>query len=176
MAEEKFISKFDGTTSDNLLDVINKNQGVFPFDTELNETSSKGLPNSVIARAINAIKDATSNNKGYFLTEEALMSTYPSANEGSKAYVGENYPYKIYLYQSGLWTDSGQTGGDDSFNAGEFYTKAEIDQQINTVKEEVSSLDSKITPLTERDIFLSQDAYDALEPEDDKVYFIYEDE
>ena len=138
MAEQKFISKFDGTTSDNLLDVINKNQGVFPFDTELNETSSKGLPNSVIAKEINAIKDATSNNKGYFLTEEALMSIYPSANEGSKAYVGSNYPYKIYLYQSGLWTDSGQTGGDDSFNAGEFYTKTQIDQQHEAINNEIS--------------------------------------
>lgn len=138
---EQFISKFDGTTSDNLLDVINKNQGVFPFDTELNETSSKGLPNSVIAREINAIKDATSNNKGYFLTEEALMSIYPSANEGSKAYVGENYPYKIYLYQSGLWTDSGQTGGDDSFNAGEFYTKTQIDQQHEAINNEISRVE-----------------------------------
>lgn len=141
MAEEKFISKFDGTTSDDLLDVINKNQGAFPFDTELNETSSKGLPNSVIAREINAIKDATSNNKGYFLTEEALMSIYPSANEGSKAYVGENYPYKIYLYQSGLWTDSGQTGGDDSFNAGEFYTKTQIDQQHEAINNEISRVE-----------------------------------
>lgn len=138
---EQFISKFDGTTSDNLLDVINKNQGVFPFDTELNETSSKGLPNSVIAREINAIKDATSNNKGYFLTEEALVSTYPSANEGSKAYVGENYPYKIYLYQNGLWTDSGQTGGDDSFNAGEFYTKTQIDQQHEAINNEISRVE-----------------------------------
>lgn len=138
---EQFISKFDGTTSDNLLDVINKNQGVFPFDTELNETSSKGLPNSVIAREINAIKDATSNNKGYFLTEEALMSIYPSANEGSKAYVGKNYPYKIYLYQNGLWTDSGQTGGDDSFNAGEFYTKTQIDQQHKAINNEISRVE-----------------------------------
>lgn len=138
---EQFISKFDGTTSDNLLDVINKNQGVFPFDTELNETSSKGLPNSVIAREINAIKDATSNNKGYFLTEEALVSTYPSANEGSKAYVGKNYPYKIYLYQNGLWTDSGQTGGDDSFNAGEFYTKTQIDQQHEAINNEISRVE-----------------------------------
>lgn len=138
---EQFISKFDGTTSDNLLTVINKNQGVFPFDTELNETSSKGLPNSVIAREINAIKDATSNNKGYFLTEEALMSIYPSANEGSKAYVGKNYPYKIYLYQNGLWTDSGQTGGDDSFNAGEFYTKTQIDQQHKAINNEISRVE-----------------------------------
>lgn len=138
---EQFISKFDGTTSDNLLDVINKNQGVFPFDTELNETSSRGLSNSVIAREINAIKDATSNNKGYFLTEEALNTYYPTASEGSKAYVGSNYPYAIYLFQSGAWTDSGQTGGDEGFNAGEFYTKTQIDQQHEAINNEISRVE-----------------------------------
>lgn len=138
MAEEEFISKFDGTTENRLLEVVSKNISVFPFDTELNETSSKGLPNSVIAKEINAIKNATSNNKGYFLTEEALMKAYPSANEGCKAYVGSGYPYKIYLYTEGLWTYSGKTGGDDSFNAGEFYTRAEIDQQRQAINNEIS--------------------------------------
>lgn len=141
MAEEKFISKFDGTTSDNLLDVINKNQGVFPFDSELNEQSQHGVTNSAIAKEINAIKDATSNNKGYFLTEEALKNAYPVANNGSKAYVGSNYPYKIYLHASGMWVDSGQTGGDDSFNAGEFYTRTEIDQQHKAINNEIARVE-----------------------------------
>lgn len=141
MAEEKFISKFDGTTENKLLDIINQNQGVFPFDSELNEQSQHGLTNAAIAKEINAIKDATSNNKGYFLTEEALRASYSTAKEGSKAYVGNNYPYKIYLYQSGLWTDSGQTGGDDSFNAGEFYTKTQIDQQHEAINNEIARVE-----------------------------------
>lgn len=79
MAEEKFISKFDGTTENKLLDIINQNQGVFPFDSELNEQSQHGLTNAAISKEIIAIKDATSNNKGYFLTEEALRASYSTA-------------------------------------------------------------------------------------------------
>lgn len=141
MAEEKFISKFDGTTENKLLDIINQNQEVFPFDSELNEQSQHGLTNAAIAKEINAIKDATSNNKGYFLTEEALKNAYPVANNGSKAYVGENYPYNIYIYASGVWVDSGQTGGDDSFNAGEFYTKTQIDQKHEVINNEIARVE-----------------------------------
>lgn len=141
MEEEKFISKFDGTTNDTLLSLLNENQEVFPFDSELNEQSQHGVTNAVIAKEINAIKDATSNNKGYFLNVESLKDAYPTTNEGSKAYVGKNYPYKIYLYQNGLWTDSGQTGGDDSFNAGEFYTKTQIDQQHEAINNEIARVE-----------------------------------
>lgn len=138
MAAEKQVLKYDCATVNNLLDTVNENKSLFPFDTALNASSQKGLPNSVITKEINALKDATSNNKGYFLSLEKLKAAYPTANEGSKAYVGENYPYKIYLYQSGLWTDSGQTGGDDSFNAGEFYTKTQINQQHEAINNEIS--------------------------------------
>ena len=141
MAEEKFISKFDGTTENKLLDIINQNQGVFPFDSELNEQSQHGLTNAAIAKEINAIKDATSNNKGYFLTEEALKAVYPIANEGSKAYVGENYPYKIYLFQNGLWVYANQTGGNENFSAGEFYTKTQIDQQHEAINNEIARVE-----------------------------------
>lgn len=137
MEEEKFISKFDGTTNDRLLSLLNENQGVFPFDSELNEQSQHGVTNSVIAKEINAIKDATTNNKGYFLTEESLKAVYPIANEGSKAYVGENYPYKIYLFQNGLWVYTNQTGGNENFSAGEFYTKTQIDQQHQSINNEI---------------------------------------
>lgn len=141
MAAEKQVLKYDCATVNNLLDTVNENKSLFPFDTALNASSQKGLPNSVITKEINALKDATSNNKGYFFSLEKLKAAYPTANEGSKAYVGENYPYKIYLYQSGLWTDSGQTGGDDSFNAGEFYTKAQIDQQHEAINNEISRVE-----------------------------------
>lgn len=138
---EQFISKFDGTTENKLLDIINQNQGVFPFDSELNEQSQHGLTNAAIAKEINVIKDATSNNKGYFLTEEALKNAYPVANNGSKAYVGSNYPYKIYLHASGMWVDTGQTGGNEGFNAGEFYTKTQIDQKTEVINTEISRVE-----------------------------------
>ena len=143
MAAEKQVLKYDCATVNNLLDTVNGNKALFPFDTALNASSQKGLPNSVITREINAIKDVTSNNKGYFLTLEKLRIAYPSANEGCKAYVGDNYPYKIYLYEStmGGWYDTGETGGDDAFNAGDFYTRVEIDQQHEAINNEISRVE-----------------------------------
>lgn len=135
---EKQVLRYDCATVNSLLDTVKENKGSFPFDSGLNALSQRGLPNSVITREINAIKDATSNNKGYFLSPEKLKAAYPTANEGSKAYVGENYPYRIYLFQDGLWTDSGRTGGDDAFNAGEFYTKTQIDQQHEAINNEIA--------------------------------------
>lgn len=124
--------------TNNLLGIINENKNRFPLDSELNETSERLIPNSIIAKEINSIKDATSNNKGYFLTEENLKAAYPTASEGSKAYVGNSYPYAIYLYQSGAWANSGQTGGNDTFNAGEFYTRTEIDQQHEAINNDIA--------------------------------------
>lgn len=143
MASEKQNLKYDCRTTNELLDLVNKNKGSFPFDSELNVLSERGLPNSVIAKEINAIKDETSNNKGYFLTEESLKNVYSTAKEGNKAYVGNKYPYAIYLYEiaKGGWYNTGQTGGDDTFNSGEFYTKVQIDQQREAINDEISRVE-----------------------------------
>lgn len=143
MAAEKQVLKYDCATVNNLLDTVNENKDLFPFDDTLNIVSKKGLSNSVITKEINKIKDATSNNKGYFLTFESLKLAYPNAEEGNKAYVGNNYPYKIYLYESakGGWYDTEEIGGDDAFNAGEFYTRTEIDQQHEAINNEIARVE-----------------------------------
>lgn len=143
MASEKQNLKYDCRTTNELLDIVNKNKSSFPFDSELNVLSERGLPNSVIAKEINAIKDETSNNKGYFLTEESLKNVYSTAKEGNKAYVGNKYPYAIYLYEiaKGGWYNTEQTGGSDTFNAGEFYTKVQIDQQREAINDEISRVE-----------------------------------
>lgn len=143
MAAEKQVLKYDCATVNNLLDTVNENKALFPFDTALNASSQKGLPNSVITKEINALKDATSNNKGYFLSLEKLKAAYPTANEGSKAYVGSNYPYQIYLYETSMggWHYTDETGGDDTFNAGEFYTRTEIDQQHEVINNQIARVE-----------------------------------
>lgn len=143
MAAEKQVLKYDCATVNNLLDTVNENKDLFPFDTALNASSQKGLPNSVITKEINALKDATSNNKGYFLSLEKLKAAYPTANEGSKAYVGSNYPYQIYLYETSMggWHYTDETGGDDNFNAGEFYTRTEIDQQHEVINNQIARVE-----------------------------------
>lgn len=133
---------YDAVTTNDLLRTVKENKNRFPLDSDLNEFSEKLLPNSVISREINKIKDATSNNKGYFLNVESLKDAYPTTNEGSKAYVGNSYPYMIYLFQGGEWINSGQAGGDDTFNAGDFYTKLQIDQQREVINGEISRVEN----------------------------------
>lgn len=164
----KGILNYDAATINNLLKILRENKNVFPFDTSPTAGSEKGITSGAVEEALHNIK---SKVKGYFLTEEALRNIHPTADEGSKAYVGYNYPYAIYLYEmdNGGWYDTQQTGGDEQFNAGEFYTKIQIDEKMTAVTERVDILESQ-------EIFLSQDAYDSLEPEQDKVYFIYEEE
>lgn len=76
------------------------------------------------------IKGSTSANKGYFKTLEQLVSAYPLSSRGSKAYVGVNYPYSIYLWNGEEWEDSGETGGDESLDLSQYYTKEEIESKF----------------------------------------------
>lgn len=163
----KGIINYDVTDTNDALGIILKNKDAFPFDSYPQEGSKKGITSGAVAEAV---KDIKSKAKGYFLTEEKLKKAYPEPDEGSKAYVGYNYPYAIYLYETdkGGWYDTKQTGGDEGFSAGDFYSKMEIDRKN-------AELDERLKVLEERDIFLSEDAFEAIEPEDDKLYFIVEE-
>ena len=133
---------YDVDTTNLLLKTIKDNENLFPFDTSPMEGSSKGITSGAV---VEALKDVSSKMKGYFLTEKNLKSIYATADEGSKAYVGYNYPYVIYLYESskGGWYDTGQVGGDDLFNAGEFYTKIQIDEKIAELDNKTDNLESQ---------------------------------
>lgn len=164
----KGIIKYDAADTNEALGIVIENKDAFPFDTSPKELSKKGITSGAVAEAV---KDIKSKAKGYFLTEDKLKKAYPESDEGSKAYVGRNYPYAIYLYdtEQGGWYDTKQTGGDEQFNAGDFYSKMEIDQKN-------AELDERLKVLEERDVFLSVDAFESIEPEDDKLYFIFEEE
>ena len=76
--------------------------------------------NNKISLAIATLENATLKNKGYFTTEEQLKAYVPNPSPGSKAYVGSNWPFKIYYESNGSWVDSGETGGVEDFNLGEY--------------------------------------------------------
>ena len=118
----------------------------------LNRNSAK------ISAELNRLKDATYLNKGYFSTEEELNEAYPASAVGSKAYVGARYPYAIYLWNGSGWENSGETGGEESVNLGDYYTKEETREVVE-----------------EYHVILSQSEYDALEVKEDKLYFTFED-
>lgn len=113
--------------------------------------------NLKIATELAKLGASTYKNKGYFATAESLVSAYPTASAGSIAYVGSSYPYAIYVW-NGSWTNSGETGGDESVNLGDYYTKEETKEIVEDFH-----------------VFLTQEAYDALETKEEKLYFCYEE-
>ncbi len=107
---------------------------------------------------VEKLKTATYKNKGYFKTLSDLTNAHPNASAGSRAYVGVNYPYAIYVWENEAWVDSGESGGDESLDLSQYYTKEEVDAAIaNSI------------------VFLSQSEYDALEVKEDKWYATYDE-
>lgn len=113
-----------------------------------------------IGNEIEKLKVATYKNKGYFSTEDALVAAYPTASAGSKAYVGSSYPYTIYAWDTDMsaWVSTGDSGGDESVDLGNYYTKEETHEAIRSEYE--------VLTLAE---------YESLETKEDKLYFCYEE-
>lgn len=113
-----------------------------------------------IGNEIDRLRAATYKNKGYFASASALASAYPVASDGCIAYVGASYPYTIYVWSkaANTWLNSGKTGGDVNVELGDYYTKEETKDAIEDFH-----------------VFLTQEAYDALETKEEKLYFCYEE-
>ena len=121
-------------------------------------TSRINSNNAKISVELTKLGNATYKNKGYFKSLAHLEEAYPSASVGSRAYVGTKYPYAIYLWE-GSWTDSGETGGDESLDLTQYYTKAEVEERLAAYH-----------------TVLTQDMYNALEEKEDKFYFTTEED
>ena len=156
--------------------------------------------------AIVSLQDVTIMNKGYFKTEEELVSAHSKAVEGAKAYVGSSYPYKIYLWshENNAWINSGEFGGEEKVNLGNYRTKEEqdvvdegivatavaftnntakalktdVNNTIATTKKDIQDdYDKKIEDVRDDfDNVMSEAEYEALAEKEDKFYFIYEEE
>lgn len=135
-----------------------------------------------IVAEVNRLGGATYKNMGYFLTLAALKSAYPTASMGAKAYVGSKFPYAVYLWNdsSNTWIDSGQTGGNESLNLGNYYTKDETNTIVSGyyTKQEAATLfrteEQTAEQIEQYHVVLSQEDYDALETKGDRFYYIIE--
>lgn len=116
--------------------------------------------NLKIATELAKLGASTYKNKGYFSSVGSLLSAYPSASEGCIAYIGTSYPYTIYVWSkaANTWLNSGQNGGDVNVELGDYYTKEETKEVVEDFH-----------------VFLTQEAYDALETKEEKLYFCYEE-
>jgi hypothetical protein len=81
---------------------------------------------SKINEAVIRLENATYKNKGYYRSLDELESNVPVPSNGSKAYVGNKYPYRIYISNNGAWMDSGETGGDENIDLDRIYVKDDI--------------------------------------------------
>lgn len=101
--------------------------------------------------SIASLEESTIKNCGYFLTLEALQQAYPKAGAGSKAFVGANYPYAIYLWDdsASAWVDSGATGGEETVKLEDYYTKENVDEKVAELESEVSPLMTEKVDYTE---------------------------
>ena len=81
---------------------------------------------SKINEAVIRLENATYKNKGYYRSLDELEANVPVPSNGSKAYVGNKYPYRIYISSNGAWMDSGETGGDENIYLDRIYVKDDI--------------------------------------------------
>lgn len=81
---------------------------------------------SKINEAVIRLENATYKNKGYYRSLDELEANVPVPSNGSKAYVGNKYPYRIYISNNGAWMDSGETGGDENIDLDRIYVKDDI--------------------------------------------------
>lgn len=108
-----------------------------------------------VSTAIEQVKNATIKCKGYFSSESALKLAIPTAAKGDKAYVGNNYPYQIWIWNGSSWGDSGSVGGEESVNLGNYHTKEYTDAKLSELGSEVNknSLGLNISSIEEEEDF-----------------------
>lgn len=110
--------------------------------------------NLKIITEVTKLQSATYKNKGYFGSIYALQEAYPTSSPGSKAYVGRTYPYTIYIWENNSWINSGETGGEESVDLSDYYTKEEFEQKVTDFIPEIIDdtwwIDGKNTGLPAR--------------------------
>ena len=93
--------------------------------------------NAKINEAVIRLQQSESKSKGYFGTEDLLKASIPSATMGSKAYVGTNFPYSIYVWNGNGWVDSGEKLTNNPEFLGDYYTREEVDTKFSKIEVEV---------------------------------------
>ena len=93
------------------------------------------------------VKNATTRNKGYFSSIDELKAAFSTANVGDIAYVGSAYPYAIWKWNGSSWANSGSTGGEESVNLGDYYTKVETDEKFTETDAKLSELGQEVDVL-----------------------------
>lgn len=87
-------------------------------------------------------------DKGLFETEDALISAYPSPQEGWTAYVGTSFPAKLYIVKDGVWTDTDSTGGEPSVKSE--YLEEAVEQMQKDITTYNDNEEARVTAEADR--------------------------
>ncbi|MCM1079088.1 MAG: hypothetical protein NC344_05605 [Bacteroidales bacterium] len=82
-------------------------------------------------------------NKGLFLTLDALKAAYPFPQKGWYALVGDSLPADVYVVQNDKWVSSGGKGGDPSLDLDSVYNKLDIDNKFEGQTQQINALIEK---------------------------------
>lgn len=124
-----------------------------------------------VSTAIEQVKNATIKSKGYFSSESALKLAIPTAAKGDKAYVGNNYPYQIWIWNGSSWGDSGSVGGEESVNLGNYHTKEYTDAKLSELGSKVNTYNLNVlTDKTYETLSSALSDLNTLVPQKNKVY------
>lgn len=175
-------------TDDNKQDVLRDNVNIktinkqsilgsgnidLPVDKKMSSTSTHPVQNKVVKAYIDALED---KNKGYYTSLDVLQEVYPNPRPGSRAYVGNQYPYDIYVYENDEWIMTGETGGDESVQLDNYYTKQEADDQFVTIEQiaDYPTTDDLDDIFEGKFTIMSLDDYNSLLVKEEKLYFCTE--
>ena len=154
-------------------DIMGEGNISFPVDSVMSSKSTNPVQNLVVKDYIDSIEE---KNKGYYSSIEVLTKNHPKPRSGSRAYVGESYPYEIFMWdtEKRQWVNSGETGGDDTLHLGEYYTKDTVDatfvnkdqiKEYSTTEQVKSIINSGYEVLT-------LEEYEKLPVKENKLYFV----
>lgn len=116
-------------------------------------------------------KNIKGMGKGLFQSEERLNDVYPNPIDGWWALVGKSIPADVYEVIEGKWVATGEVGGDSSLDNDHY------EQELEELYKLIDNLEEHLRTFGERDVFLTEQEYEALkEKDDDKMYYIYESE
>lgn len=79
-----------------------------------------------IGAELNNLSDKTEKAKGMYASLGNLQAAVPNPADGDWAYVGTSFPAEIYIAKSGVWTDSGGTGGTEVPTLNEYLQSSKI--------------------------------------------------
>ena len=121
------------------LDSIKNNTTWEDAATAINSNFSK--TNLEVAK----IASSSNKHKGFFTTEASLLVAQPYPRVGDNAYVGATYPGVVYVCNTtGVWTATTTVPSPPAVNISEYYKKVETDTLIDTVEENIASLETDV--------------------------------